>query len=203
MPKTLPLLQPIRLKESLFEMDGISERTTQEHQTMYERFVKRYNDIANLLDQVKHSPEHASSTYSPLRVLKIELTYALGGVRNHELYFEQLGGEGGKPRGELAAQIDEWFGSFEEWAADLACTAISARGWAWLAWDRDGQYLFNYIGDVNNAFPVWNAAPLIAVDIYEHAYYLDFKQDRRAYMNAFLENLDWDVISRRFEAATR
>ncbi len=203
MPKTLPLLQPIQLKESLFEMDGISEQTIQQHQAMYERFIKRYNDIANLLDQVNRDPERASSTYSPLRVLKIEMTYALGGVRNHELYFEQLGGEGGKPRGELAAQIKEWFGSFEEWATDLTSTALCSRGWAWLAWDREGQYLFNYIGDVNNTFPVWNAAPLIALDVYEHAYYLDFKQDRKAYINAFLENLDWEVITQRFEAATR
>ncbi|HEY7122749.1 MAG TPA: Fe-Mn family superoxide dismutase [Ktedonobacterales bacterium] len=203
MPKTLPLLQPIQLKESLFEMDGISEQTIQQHQAMYERYIKRYNDIANLLDQVNRDPDRASSTYSPLRVLKIEMTYALGGVRNHELYFEQLGGEGGKPRGGLASQIKEWFGSFEEWAIDLTSTALSSRGWAWLAWDREGQYLYNYLGDVNNTFPVWNAAPLIALDVYEHAYFLDFKQDRRAYINAFLENLDWEVITQRFEAATR
>lgn len=203
MPKTLPLLQPIQLKESLFEMDGISEKTIQEHQAMYERFIKRYNDIANLLDQVNRDPDRASSTYSPLRVLKIELTYALGGVRNHELYFEQLGGEGEEPRGELAAQIKEWFGSFEEWATELTSTALSSRGWAWLAWDREGQYLFNYLGDVNNTFPVWNAAPLIALDVYEHAYFLDFKQDRKAYIQAFLDNLDWEVITQRFKAATR
>jgi Fe-Mn family superoxide dismutase len=199
MPKTLPLLQPIQLKESLFEMDGISERTIQEHQAMYERFIKRYNDIANLLEQVNRDPERASSTYSPLRVLKLELTYALGGVRNHELYFGQLGGEGGKPKGALASQIKEWFGSFDEWVADLTSTALSSRGWAWLAWDREGQYLFNYLGDVNNTFPIWNAAPLIALDMYEHAYYLDFQQDRRAYIKAFLDNLDWDAIGQRFD----
>ena len=203
MPTTLPLLEPIRLDERLFGLDGISEDTITEHQTMYERFVKRYNDIVTVLGQVKHDPEHSSSTYSPLRVLKVELTYALGGVRNHELHFQQLGGEGGKPKGDLARQIEQWFGSFDEWVTDLTCTALTARGWTWLAWDRDGHYLFNYVGDSNNTFPIWNAAPLIAVDMFEHAYFLDFKQDRLAYVKAFLGNLDWNVIQERFAAATR
>jgi Fe-Mn family superoxide dismutase len=203
MPTTLPLIEPMQLSSKLFNMNGISEETMNEHQGMYERFVKRYNDIALVLAQVNRSVEHASSTYSPLRVLKIELTYALGGVRNHELYFKQLGGKGGKPKGDLAQQIDQWFGSFDEWATDLACTATASRGWAWLAWDRDGQYLFNYAGDSNNLFPVWNAAPLIALDVFEHAYYLDFKQDRQAYIKAFLNNLDWGVVEERFAAATR
>lgn len=203
MPTTLPLLEPIRLDERLFGLDGISEDTITEQQTMYERFVKRHNDIITVLGQVKHDPEHASSTYSPLRVLKVELTYALGGVRNHELYFKQLGGNGGKPKGDLANQIEQWFGSFDEWVADLICTSLASRGWAWLAWDRDGQYLFNYAGDSNNTFPIWNAAPLIAVDMFEHAYFLDFKQDRQAYLQAFLSNLDWNLIEERFAAATR
>lgn len=203
MPTTLPLIEPMQLSERLFHMDGISEDTINEHQAMYERYVKRYNDIVTVLGQVHREPEHCSSTYSPLRVLKVELTYALGGVRNHELYFKQLGGKGGKPQRDLAQQIDQWFGSFDEWVTDLTGTALSARGWVWLAWDRDGQYLFNYLGDSNNAFPIWNAAPLIALDMFEHAYYLDFKQDRQAYVQAFLKNLDWKVIEERFDAATR
>ncbi len=203
MPTTLPLIEPMQLGERLFTMDGISEETMTEHQAMYERFVKRYNDIVTVLGQVTRDPARASSTYSPLRVLKVELTYALGGVRNHELYFGQLGGTGGKPEGELAKQIEQWFGSFDEWVADLTTTALCSRGWTWLAWDRDGQYLFNYAGDSNNTFPIWNAAPLIAVDMFEHAYYLDFKQDRAAYLESFLDNLDWEVIAERFAAATR
>jgi superoxide dismutase, Fe-Mn family len=203
MTTTLPLLEPIQLPNKLFDLDSISEDTMNQHKAIYERFVTRHNDIAAVLNQVKRAPEHASSTYSPLRVLKVELTFALGGVRNHELYFKQLGGKGGKPGGELAKQIDQWFGSFEEWTVDLTCTALSSRGWTWLAWDRDGQYLFNHVGDTNNLYPIWNAAPLIALDMYEHAYYLDFQQDRQKYISAFLGNLDWKVVEERFAAAAR
>jgi superoxide dismutase, Fe-Mn family len=203
MPTTLPLLEPIQLDNRLFEMDGISDATMSEQKALYERFITRYNDIVTVLGQVKRAPEHASSTYSPLRVLKVELTFALGGVRNHELYFQQLGGKGGKPTGALARQIDQWFGSFDEWVVDLTCTALSSRGWTWLAWDRDGQYLFNHVGDTNNLYPVWNGAPLIALDMYEHAYFLDFKQDRQKYIAAFLDSLDWRVVEERFAAAAR
>ncbi len=203
MPTTLPLLQPIQLDNKLFELDGISDDTMNEQQAIYERFITRHNDIVTVLNQVKRAPEHSSSTYSPLRVLKVELTFALGGVRNHELYFKQLGGKGGSPGGELAKQIDQWFGSFDEWVLDMTCTALTSRGWAWLAWDRDGQYLFNHVGDTNNLYPVWNAAPLIAIDMYEHAYFLDHRQDRQKYIEALLYNLDWQVIEERFAAATR
>ena len=69
------------------------------------------------------------------------------------------------------------------------------RGWAWTAYDWDERRLFNYIGDAQNTFPVWNATPLVALDVYEHAYFLDYQTDRASYIDAFLENLDWDVVN--------
>jgi superoxide dismutase, Fe-Mn family len=58
-----------------------------------------------------------------------------------------------------------------------------------------GRRLFNYLGDAQNTFPVWNATPLVALDVYEHAYFLDYQTDRASYIDAFLENLDWDVVN--------
>ena len=55
--------------------------------------------------------------------------------------------------------------------------------------------LFNYVGDAQNTFPVWNATPLVALDVYEHAYFLDYQTDRAAYIEAFLRNLDWSVVN--------
>ena len=72
---------------------------------------------------------------------------------------------------------------------------MAGRGWAWTAYDWDEGRLFNYIGDAQNTFPVWNATPLVALDVYEHAYFLDYQTDRAAYIEAFLRNLDWDVVN--------
>ena len=80
-------------------------------------------------------------------------------------------------------------------AADLKATGMAARGWAWTAYDWDEGRLFNYIGDAQNTFPVWNATPLVALDVYEHAYFLDYQTDRASYIEAFFDNLDWGVVN--------
>ena len=93
------------------------------------------------------------------------------------------------------ALVERDFGSVESWRTDLKATAMAARGWAWTAFDRDEGRLFNYIGDAQNTFPVWNASPLVALDVYEHAYFLDFQTDRASYIEAFFNNLDWQVVN--------
>ena len=72
---------------------------------------------------------------------------------------------------------------------------MAGRGWAWTAYDWDEGRLFNYIGDAQNTFPIWNATPLVALDVYEHAYFLDFQTDRASYIEAFFDNLDWGVVN--------
>ena len=72
---------------------------------------------------------------------------------------------------------------------------MAGRGWAWTAYDWDEGRLFNYVGDAQNTFPVWNATPLVALDVYEHAYFLDYQTDRASYIDAFFTNLDWDVVN--------
>ena len=77
----------------------------------------------------------------------------------------------------------------------LEGTDLAGRGWAWTAYDWDEGRLFNYVGDAQNTFPIWNATPLIALDVYEHAYWLDYQTDRASYIDAFFDNLDWSTIN--------
>ena len=72
---------------------------------------------------------------------------------------------------------------------------MAGRGWAWTAYDWDEGRLFNYIGDAQNTFPMWNASPLVALDVYEHAYFLDYPTDRASYIDAFFANLDWATVN--------
>ncbi|MGC8833157.1 MAG: superoxide dismutase [Armatimonadota bacterium] len=201
MPVQIAELKAKELKPSLFEMSGISRRTVEEHYKLYQGYVNKHNEIVKKLASVDLST--ANQTYSDIRELKVELTFALGGVKNHEIYFEHLGGNGGKPSGRLLELIERDFGSYDAWAADLKATGIAARGWVWLAFDHDYGYLFNYLGDAQNTFPVWNATPILALDTYEHAYFIDFGTNRAAYIDAFFANLDWEPVARRLEAAER
>jgi len=70
----------------------------------------------------------------------------------------------------------------------------------WLAYDRDWKRLFNYLGDAQNTFPVWNATAILALDTYEHAYFIDYAVNRAAYIDAFMRNLDWDAVQKNFDA---
>ncbi len=181
------------LKSELLEMDGISRASVEAHYKLYEGYVNKRNEILTKLADVDASS--ANQVYSDIRSLKIDLTFAIGGVKNHEIYFEHLGGGGGDPDGPVGSLIERDFGSLQAWRTDLKATGMGGRGWAWTAYDWDEQRLFNYIGDAQNTFPIWNATPLVALDVYEHAYFLDYQTDRASYIDAFFNNLDWDVIN--------
>jgi Fe-Mn family superoxide dismutase len=186
------------LKPALYELEGISRQTIEAHYRLYQGYVAKRNEILAKLGGVDLAA--ANQTYSELRGLKVELTFAIGGIKNHELYFEHLGGTGGVPKGVFGALVARDFGSVAAWKADLEATGLAARGWAWTAWDWDEGRLFNYIGDAQNTFPVWNATPLVALDVYEHAYFLDYETDRAAYIDAFFNNLDYGVVDGWVEA---
>jgi Fe-Mn family superoxide dismutase len=179
------------------ELSGISKKTMEEHYKLYQGYVSKANEILDRLGSGQVELSKANATYSEFRELKLELTRAIGGVKNHELYFDHLGGKGGRPSGKLLQLIEKAFGSYDHWQTDLKATGTAARGWAWLAYDWDTGTLFNYIGDEQNLYPIWNATPLVALDCFEHAYFIDYGTGKGAYIDAFLKNLDWDVVNKR------
>jgi Fe-Mn family superoxide dismutase len=181
------------LKPALYELDGISRETIEAHYKLYEGYIGKRNEILGRLGEVDLSS--ANQVYSEIRALKVELSFAVGGVKNHELYFEHLGGDGGDPYGPVRDLIVRDFGSTEAWRNDLRATGMAGRGWAWSAYDWDEARLFNYAGDTQNTYPIWNATPLVALDVYEHAYFLDYRTDRSSYIDAFFNNLDWGVVN--------
>jgi superoxide dismutase, Fe-Mn family len=186
-------IAPRPLRAELLQLEGISRASVEAHYKLYQGYVNKRNEILERLEGVDLAA--ANQVYSDLRALKVDLTFAVGGIKNHELYFAHLGGAGGEPDGAFAALVRRDFGSVDAWRADLRATGMAARGWAWTAYDWDEGRLFNYIGDAQNTFPVWNATPLVALDVYEHAYFLDYQTDRAAYIGAFFDNLDWDVVN--------
>jgi superoxide dismutase, Fe-Mn family len=180
------------LKPGLLELDGISRESVEAHYRLYQGYVGKRNEIMRRLGDVDLGA--ANQIFSELRGLKLELSFAVGGIKNHEVYFEHLGGPGGPPKGAIGKLIERDFGSADAWREDLKATGLAARGWAWTAYDWDEGRLFNYLGDSQNTFPIWNATPLVALDVYEHAYFMDFGTDRASYIEAFLANLDWGVV---------
>src|SRR6478752_9142968 len=123
------------LKAELYELDGISRATIEAHYKLYEGYVNKRNEILGKLDDVDTA--NANQVYSDIRALKVDLTFAIGGIKNHEIYFEHLGGGGGDPTGLIADLIERDFGSFQAWRTDLKATGMAGRGWGWTAYDWD------------------------------------------------------------------
>ena len=186
-------IRPRDLRPALLELDGISRTSIEAHYRLYQGYVAKRNEILGRLADTDLST--ANQVYSDLRSLKVDLTFAIGGIKNHEVYFSHLGGGGGDPDGAMGALVERDFGSADAWRADLIASGMAARGWAWTAYDWDEGRIFNYVGDAQNTFPVWNATPLVALDVYEHAYFIDFQTDRGSYIDAFFDNLDWTVVN--------
>src|SRR5579884_2080714 len=186
-------IAPRELKPALYQLDGISRASVEAHYKLYQGYVNKRNEILGKLADVDTAS--ANQVYSELRALKVDLSFAIGGIKNHEIYFEHLGGSGGAADGQVAKLIERDFGSFDAWRTDLKATGMAGRGWAWTAYDWDEGRLFNYVGDAQNTFPIWNATPLVALDVYEHAYFIDYQTDRASYIDAFMANLDWDVVN--------
>jgi len=192
-------ISPKTFSPKIFQMKGISKKTIEEHLKLYQGYVNKYNEIQERLFSLTDDDFlKANQTYSVIRELKTELSFAWGGVVNHEIYFSHLGGSGGKPAGSLLKQIEKDFGSFENYKKDVKATGMAARGWVWTAWNEKEKRLFNYLGDAQNTFPVWYAKPILALDTYEHAYFIDYGVNRASYIDAFFENLDWVIVEKNF-----
>ena len=121
----------------------------------------------------------------------------------HELYFDGLGGNG-QPGGSVVEALSLWFGSFDAWAAEFRRTAMSlagGSGWCMLSYNRHMGSLHNYWAWDHMHAPA-TGAPLIALDMYEHSYHMDYGTAAARYIDAFLGNLDWEVIDNRYRAAS-
>ena len=184
---------------SIRELDGISARTMEEHYELYKGYVGKTNEIQEKLASVDRAS--ANQIFSDLRSLRVDLSFATGGVKNHEIYFGHLGGKGGAPTGKVAELIARDFPSVDAFMTDFKASGLAARGWAWLAYDHDWNTLTTVVGDAQNTVPLWNATPVLALDVYEHAYWLDYGRLRAKYIEAFFNNLDWDAVNANLERA--
>ena len=146
----------------------------------------------------------ANNALANINKLQKDLAFNLAGHVNHVVFWKNMSPEGGdKPVGELAAAIDEFFGSFDAFMAHFSAVAlgIQGSGWAILAWDVLGQkliieQLYDHQGNLAPA-----SIPLLMLDMWEHAFYLDYQNVKADYVKAFWNIANWADVQSRFEAA--
>jgi Fe-Mn family superoxide dismutase len=154
------------------------------------------------LDQLAEARDSGSLVY--VNKLEKDLAFNLGGHVNHSIFWTNMSPNGGdKPVGELASAIDDFFGSFDKFQAHFAATAMGVQGsgWSVLAWDSIGQRLIIQQFFDQQANFAAGTVPLLMLDVWEHAYYLDYLNVRADYVKAFWNIVDWENVQARFLAA--
>jgi len=198
-------LEKITPKEELKPrgLAGISDKQIDFHfDTHYKGYVTKLNEVLEKLENADRSKAHQN--YSEYRALKVEETFNHMGVVLHELYFENLkDGKGTEPNTKLMEQIGKNFGSFERWKEDFKACGMALRGWAVLVFDLSTGWLINNGLDAHNVYTLTNTVPLLVLDVYEHAYYVDYGPKRAPYIDAFFENTNWDAANKRLDRALR
>ncbi len=179
------------------ESAGISKATHDAHLGLWKGYANKTNEIRKALAELEIDPAAANQIYSHIRGLKVNYAFAYGGYINHSVYFDTLGGEGGPATGDIATLINEAYGSFERFEAEWKATGMASRGWAYLGYDHAEQRLGIYAGDAQDTYPAWNHSLVLAMDVYEHAYFLDFQAARMKYIEAYLNVIDWSAVNAR------
>lgn len=177
---------------------GQSEKALTIHEDkLYVGYVNKKNEVEEALKNV--DPSSGNITYSAIRSLKDAETFATNGVYLHEHYFEIIDGDGVAPTGALLQEIEKEFGSFEKFLGLLTGCGMAARGWAVFGFDTHEKRIKLFIGDAHNQGGVWGTIPLLVLDVYEHAYFMDYGADRKAYLADFLQSVNWGKVAKKFE----
>lgn len=185
-PKPLPFDQE--------KLQGISAKAMAiHHDKLYAGYVAKVDEISKALAELgKSGTFPGNATYSQLRALKDAETFAVNGVYLHEWYFDVLGGAGDTSAApELVKALEQKWMSLELGLAYFSECAMAARGWSVLCWDTKAGKLKHYNGDAHNQGGVWGCLPIIVIDVYEHAYFMDYGSDKKKYIEDFWKNFNW------------
>jgi len=182
----------------------------------------RYKSIPNFLSEAQITPHHQahyggavrgyitadaklqssirtdSNAYGEIQRAR---TNKANSIILHELYFDGMTAKTTKPNEEIQAAIEKRFGSIENWAVDFQASAKTATGWAILVFHPLNGKLYNIVSDKHAAGVPWMAIPLVVIDVYEHAYYLDYQNNKTLYIEKFMNHIDWQEVNRRFKVS--
>ena len=169
------------------------------HDKHHANYVGGANTALEKLEAARESGDFAA-----INLYEKNLAFNLGGHTNHTIFWQNMTPDGqGRPEGELAAAIDEYFGSFEKFQGQFAAAALGLQGSGWgiLAWDAlAGRLVTFQLTDQQGNVPV-GTIPLFMVDMWEHAFYLDYQNVKADYVKAWWNIVNWDDVAARFERA--
>ncbi len=181
----------------LIGMKGFSETLLKNHFALYQGYVTNTNKVAETLAAMHKAGKTSGPEYAEL---KRRFGWEFNGMRLHEHYFENLGGSGQiNASGSLARNLSQAFGSAQNWESDFrAVGALRGIGWVVLYRDDASGNLFNAWINEHDAGHLAGCRPLLIMDVFEHAFMIDYGLKRGDYIQAFFQNLNWDAVEKRW-----
>jgi Fe-Mn family superoxide dismutase len=180
----------------LLGMEGFSDTLLKNHFTLYQGYVTNTNKLTDALSQLLKEGKTGTPEYAEL---KRRLGWEFNGMRLHEYYFENLGGKGGISKtGKLYQKLVESFGSYEAWEKDFKATG-SMRGIGWAVLYQDvlsGNFINFWINEHDVGHPS-GGMPILIMDVFEHAFMIDYGLKRADYIEAFFKNINWAELEKR------
>ena len=182
----------------LIGMEGFSETLLKNHFTLYQGYVTNTNKVIDTLAQMLKDDKAGTPEFAEL---KRRLGWEFNGMRLHEYYFENLGGkEAIKKDGKLAKKLAEDFGSYELWEKEFrAMGAMRGIGWVILYQDVTNGRLINFWINEHDVSHPAGCTPLLIMDVFEHAFMVDYGLKKADYIGAFFKNIDWSVVEKRLK----
>ncbi|MDN3504098.1 MAG: superoxide dismutase [Rhabdochlamydiaceae bacterium] len=184
----------------LVGMPGFSDELLTMHFKLYEGYVKNTNQLISKMNALEENGQARSADYCGLKRM---FGFEYDGMRLHELYFENLGGKEALPaKSSLYLQIVKDFGSYENFTTNLKDVGMfRGVGWVILYFDPDANRLFNVWVNEHNVNELVKCEIILAMDVWEHAYLIEYKLDRGQYIDAFIKNINWNLVNNRFDKA--
>ena len=183
---------------SLIGMEGFSETLLKNHFTLYQGYVTNTNKLIDLLAAMVGEGKVGTPEYAEL---KRRVGFEFNGMRLHEYYFDNLGGKEALDKsGKLTSRLAGEFGSYENWEKDFKGTGtMRGIGWAILYEDNVMGKLFNQWINEHETGHLAGCTPILVMDVFEHAFITDYGLKRADYIDAFFENINWNVVESRLE----
>ena len=182
----------------------LSNATKQNHVSLYQQYVKDFNNISARLDTVDR--QLSNSTTSDYRTLKIDETYSMNAAYLHELYFSNISDLHSEiPMDSIAyMRISRDFGTFDAWQKDfIACCESSQCGWAITYYNTFTRQYMNCSIDLHSLNVPFGTYPIIVMDVWQHAYYRDYLKDVKTYVFGMMKQLNWKIIESRIKKADK
>lgn len=180
----------------LIGMDGFSETLLKNHFTLYQGYVTNTNKVLDTLDRMLKDGKTSTPEFAEL---KRRLGWEFNGMRLHEYYFENLGGKGRINKdGKLVKNITEDFASYETWERDFKATgAMRGIGWVVLYQDITNRKLINFWINEHDVSHPAGCTPILIMDVFEHAFMIDYGIKKADYIEAFFKSIDWASVEER------